>query len=608
MQSKDNTISIYELLYYNFFPLIIFEIIYKAFGSFIVFPFFLKTLRTLITGLGGSLITTDNFRLIFQTPSNIFILLVIAILFSYYFLIEISVILVGFKYSSKRKRVFLITLLKEGLLNSFRFLSIKNWIAFPLVLIFLPLLQVGLKSNISELLYLFSYIEIYTGVIITRSIIISSIIVELILIYFFSMVFVFFVEYKVNIFTAIYMEVNLLKEKFFNQIKSETKVLLYTALILLALFISAVLIIFIIYITTIYFNIEGGLSTNTSEIYREIINFCAPCLVGYFFINSILSPLFFFSGFYGIYFNLKKKPKKDKYLRFGNTVKTALIVLFTIFYSFFQGTAIAAEITDDAILITQTGGILTGHRGNVAEEFDNTAASFTNAISNGAEYIELDVLRTADGVLVVQHSNRLETKTGQIFNIEETNYEDLKDVVLGTNERATTPNQHILTLDEAIELIKGNAKLNLEIKTIQNSEGYVQQVIDTVKAHDFLDQTFIASNNYLYVQEAEDIDENVNSLFLTNSNYGDIENLNMDSLSLEHSAITQELVDRIHLRGKTIHAWTLNSEELINQMLDLGVDYLIVDDVRMGQNALSNYRPDQFSQLFGLLERLIVLT
>ena len=46
---------------------------------------------------------------------------------------------------------------------------------------------------------------------------------------------------------------------------------------------------------------------------------------------------------------------------------------------------------------------ITAHRGGAREAPENTLAAFQNAIDQGADWVELDVQQTADGVLVVMH-------------------------------------------------------------------------------------------------------------------------------------------------------------------------------------------------------------
>ena len=49
------------------------------------------------------------------------------------------------------------------------------------------------------------------------------------------------------------------------------------------------------------------------------------------------------------------------------------------------------------------------------------------------------------------------------------------------------------------------------------------------------------------------------------------ENLNID---LRYDLITKELVDRFHAKGLEVNAWTVDTEEIFDKMVEYGVDYI----------------------------------
>jgi len=88
---------------------------------------------------------------------------------------------------------------------------------------------------------------------------------------------------------------------------------------------------------------------------------------------------------------------------------------------------------------------------------ENSIASFKNALKHNYS-IELDIQLTKDNILVVFHDNNLKRMTGIDKLVEETNYEELKDLkLLNTNE-------HIPTLDEVLKLIDNKVLLDIEVK------------------------------------------------------------------------------------------------------------------------------------------------
>ena len=60
-----------------------------------------------------------------------------------------------------------------------------------------------------------------------------------------------------------------------------------------------------------------------------------------------------------------------------------------------------------------------------------------------------------------------------------------------------------------------------------------------------------------------------------------------DNFSLEASNVTDEQVDRLHNAGKELYAWTVNTEESINNMIDMNVDNIITDNIELGKELVA---------------------
>src|SRR5207244_13183048 len=62
------------------------------------------------------------------------------------------------------------------------------------------------------------------------------------------------------------------------------------------------------------------------------------------------------------------------------------------------------DVDRSRLLAGRAAPLIVGHRGASRHAPGNSLASFTEAIRQGADAIELDVRRTLDGVLVIHHS------------------------------------------------------------------------------------------------------------------------------------------------------------------------------------------------------------
>ena len=89
---------------------------------------------------------------------------------------------------------------------------------------------------------------------------------------------------------------------------------------------------------------------------------------------------------------------------------------------------------------------------------ENSISAFKKALKYNYS-IELDVQLTKDNILVVFHDANLKRMTGLDKLIQETNYEELKELkLLNTKE-------YIPTLDEVLDLINNKVLLDIEVKS-----------------------------------------------------------------------------------------------------------------------------------------------
>src|SRR5437763_432654 len=73
-----------------------------------------------------------------------------------------------------------------------------------------------------------------------------------------------------------------------------------------------------------------------------------------------------------------------------------------------------------------------GHRGSSADAPENTMAAFERSLSDGADYVETDVRRTADGELVLIHDAMVDRTTNGHGRISRLTSGDLQKLDAGS--------------------------------------------------------------------------------------------------------------------------------------------------------------------------------
>ncbi len=134
-----------------------------------------------------------------------------------------------------------------------------------------------------------------------------------------------------------------------------------------------------------------------------------------------------------------------------------------------------------------SGSIGIAHRGNSAERPENTLASLTSAATEHADYAEVDVRLSQDGVVVLMHDNNLRRTTNveTVFpsrstdSVNSFSYAELQQLDAGSWFDSRFAGQKIPTLTQALDVV-GSTSTGLVIELKIN--GVNQKVVDAFAA------------------------------------------------------------------------------------------------------------------------------
>lgn len=222
------------------------------------------------------------------------------------------------------------------------------------------------------------------------------------------------------------------------------------------------------------------------------------------------------------------------------------------------------------------------HRGFSGIAPENTLASFQKAIESGADYLELDVHKTADDFVVVIHDYTVDRTSSNNMKgkIKKMTYEELSAIKVGYTEKfgEEYKDEKIPTLKEVLELAKGKIKVCIEIKTLDVEEEVIKLVNDLNMHSDVV----IFSFHFEVLTKIRQLDKDIKILYLKNN--ADLKTV--DYATLIHvnaigggndTKVTRELLDYAHKNHIEIWRWTVNTEEEMQALLDMGVDGIITN-------------------------------
>lgn len=203
----------------------------------------------------------------------------------------------------------------------------------------------------------------------------------------------------------------------------------------------------------------------------------------------------------------------------------------------------------------------------------NSIRSLERAAEIGAYGSEFDVHMTADGVLVVYHDNEIEGKTIQLST-----YEELKNLTLANGEVLPTLRQYLeraKTLDK-IHLVfelKAHQTPARNQEAAQASVAMVREM-GLEERTDYISFDLDACKTFIRLCPHSKV-------FYLNGEMDPRELKTMGFAGLDyHYKVLREHPDWVRAckeLGLLVNVWTVNEEELMDEMIKMGVDYLTTD-------------------------------
>ncbi len=229
---------------------------------------------------------------------------------------------------------------------------------------------------------------------------------------------------------------------------------------------------------------------------------------------------------------------------------------------------------------------ITAHRGGALEAPENTIAAIEQAIKDGADWIEIDVQESSDGVVMVVHDSDLKRVAGDPVKIWEATADELRAIDIGSYFDDAFKDQRMPTLEEVLKICRDRVGVNIELKYYGHDQNLEQKVIDLVEANQMDSQIVAMSLEMNGIAKLKRLRPQWTVGLLTAVVAGDLTRTDADFLAVKDSLATGLFVDAAHRKGKSVSAWTLNDPHSISLMISRGVNNLITDRPALAQQVL----------------------
>jgi glycerophosphoryl diester phosphodiesterase len=238
---------------------------------------------------------------------------------------------------------------------------------------------------------------------------------------------------------------------------------------------------------------------------------------------------------------------------------------------------------------------LFGHRGAAGLAPENTLPSFRRAVSEGAEYLELDLHATRDGVPVVIHDSTLDRTTDGSGLVRERSLAELRrcDAGFRFEDGGRYPYRgrgiRVPTLEELLDEMS-EVPLNIEIK---QADPPMERAVTALLEHkDALGRVVLAAEDDSIMRRIRAAAPNV----ATSASRGETLDFftrcfgkGFDGYACAACAlqipirfgavelVTSATLAAAHGVGLEVHVWTVNEGDEMERLLRLGVDGVMSD-------------------------------
>ena len=238
------------------------------------------------------------------------------------------------------------------------------------------------------------------------------------------------------------------------------------------------------------------------------------------------------------------------------------------------------------------GTLVFGHRGASAYAPMNTLPAFELAAELGADGIELDVHRSADGHAVICHDFTVDSTTDGSGMVTDMTLAQIKHLDAGSWFGDGFHGTQIPTLDEVFEAVGDRLLVNVEIKSeSQETAGVEQVVADVIARHAMQQRVIVSSFNPLALIRFRDILPDVPIGYLYGADTPEeikalMNNVPHEARHPHHSLIDQKYMPWVKSQDFVVNTWTVNDPARAVELCDLGVDAIITDKPDVILNAL----------------------
>ncbi len=262
-----------------------------------------------------------------------------------------------------------------------------------------------------------------------------------------------------------------------------------------------------------------------------------------------------------------------------------------------------------------------GHRGARGSWPENTLPSIMAAVEAGVDGVEIDLLGTKDGEIILHHNFFINPDLCRYFDgtpmeravlISGITYSEIKKIDCGAKhpdfpKQKSIPGTAIPTLKELFTALQQSnhpnahkVELNLEIKADPTTPSYILKIpqlvkiiVDLVRQYKFTDHVYYSSFDPNILKEVRRVDPHAKLGFLFDTDILDYANIDLFNwveyaakkgeevqaqiISPDYLLLNKINIHELQKKGFQVVTWTVNDYLVCKELINKGIDGIITD-------------------------------
>ncbi len=236
------------------------------------------------------------------------------------------------------------------------------------------------------------------------------------------------------------------------------------------------------------------------------------------------------------------------------------------------------------------GVAISAHRGGSIEAPENTIESFEYSIELGSSYIETDVQLSSNGIPYIFHDDDLKRLFGKNIIFNSLHSDEIDELILFDKYK-------IPTLESTLQKFP-DTLFQIDVKT----DEVVLPTMEVIKKTNSTDKVCIASFSSKRLKQVHNLYPEIclsmgpfEVMKLLLASFGLYRKkvpgncLQIPIYQYGIKLVTKRFINYIHSIGLKIHVWTINDEDTMQKLIDLGVDGIITDRPKTLKDLLSHH-------------------